>query len=352
MSKVNRCSLTLCTVVFSCMTLHAQAAPKYGTFKVDVVSLIQNGKEEPGVPAYSADRYGYRYFFASKVHRDAFLKEPSKFEVQLGGACGKMAELSGRGSADRYWVYKGKLYVFASDGCRTGFQSNPEGHIEQDEPPLKATATEARKGRELLEKAAKWSGIDRIGPTGSVAFLLESELKQGAQTYAVKATTRISANGDYYDVTTYNGSSYANQISKGKATEIDPKGVADEHVPTWKRALERQRARNLAYLLLSRKSKGMTVRHDGTANGIASVVVNLDGATSTLWIEESSGKALSQILKGRNSLGIIGDVQREFTEYATTKGITLPTSWTATYNGQESTIHGRKGMRLSREEGI
>lgn len=320
--------------------------PKFGTFRVDVISLISDGKTEPGKPEFAADHQGYRYLFTSKSHQEEFKKKPTKYEVQLGGACGKMAELSGRGSTDRYWIYKGKLYVFASDGCRTGFQSNPEGHIETDEPKLKTTPLESRKGRELLEKAAKWSGLNKIGKSASVTFLQDSELKQGNTTYAVKGTTRINVNGDYYDVTTYNGAGYANQIAKGKATEIDSKGVSDEHVATWKRALQRQRARNLAYILLNRSAKGLTTKYDGTANGVASVVVNLDGSTSTLWIEESTGKVISQTIKGRNRLGIIGDVQRDFTEYGKSNGITLPVAWIGTYNGQDSSMHEQKKMRL------
>ena len=325
--------------------------PKFGTFKVDVVSLLTDGKTEQGKPELAAERQGYRYLFTTQIHLNEFKNNPTKFEVQLGGACGKMAELAGRGSTDRYWIHKNKLYIFASDGCRTGFQSNPEGHIEVDEPRLKATPFEARKGRELLDKAAKWTGLDKIRKSGSVTYLQESELKQGNTTYAVKGTTQVASNGDYYDVTTYNGAGYANQISKGKAVEIDSKGAVDEHVPTWKRALERQRARSLAYLLLNRSSKNLTAKFDGVANGIASVVVNLDGATSTLWIDEATGKVISQTVKGRNRPGIIGDVQLEFTSYAKSNGITLPVAWTGTYNGQDSPLHERKVMRLEVKKG-
>lgn len=343
--------LTIPLIISASIFASGVGEPKFGTFKIDVVSLISDGKTEQGKPELAAERQGYRYLFTTQSHLAQFKNNPTKFEVQLGGACGKMAELAGRGSTDRYWIYKGKLYLFASDGCRTGFQSNPEGHIEVDEARLQTTSLEARKGRELVEKAAKWSGLDKIGKSGSVTYLQESELKQGNTTYAVKGTTRVNVNGDYYDVTTYNGAGFANQIAKGKAVEIDSKGVADEHVPTWKRALERQRARSLAYLLFNRSSKNLTTKFDGVANGIASVLVNLDGATSTLWIEEATGKVISQTIKGRNRLGIIGDVQMEFTSYAKSNGITLPVAWTGTYNGQDSAIHERKVMKLEVKQG-
>lgn len=339
--------LLLLPLIISASTIASGVGePKFGTFKVDVVSLISDGKTELGKPEFSADRFGYRYLFSGKAHQQTFLKTPTKFEIQLGGACGKMAELVGRGSTDRYWVYKNKIYLFASDGCRTRFQENPEGHIEVDEHRLAATALEARKGRELLDKAAKWSGLDKIGKLGSVTYHQESELKQGTTTYAVRGTTRINSSGDYYEVTTYNGAGYANEISRGKAVEIDSKGVVDELVPTWKRALERQRARNLAYLLLNRASKNLTANFDGVANGIASVVVNLDGATSNLWIEEATGKVVSQTIKGRDRFGIIGEVQMEFTSYAKSNGVTLPVAWIGTYNGQDSPLHERKLMKL------
>lgn len=325
----------------------ASEKPLLGTFSVDVVSLITDGKSDPGKPEFTADRLRYRYLFSSKEHRDAFLKQPEKFEVQLGGACGKMAELGGRGSTQRYWVYKGKLYVFASDGCRTGFQSNPEGHIERDEPQVVADSKRRGEARGFLDKAAKWSGLAQVKKGASISALQESELKQGSHTYKVKGVTRVATSGDYYDVTTYDGTGYANQIAKGKAVEIDPKGVATEHVPTWKRALERQRARNLTYILLNRNSKAMTTKSEGVSDGVASVVVNIDGATSILWIEAATGKVISQTFKGRNRSGIIGDVQLDFSSYETKDGVTLPVEWSATYNGQDSPIHYRAKMKLA-----
>lgn len=343
--KRTRLTLALGALLMASIGL-GSGEPKLGTFKVDVVSLISQGKEVEGATQFAAERYGYRYLFSSKANLEAFKSSPAKFEVQLGGACGKMAELSGRGNPQRYWVYQGKLYIFASDSCRTGFQSNPAGHIEKDEPKVVVTELEARRGRDLLNRAAKWSGLDKLPLTGSVAYLQDSELKQGETLYKVKGTTRISGNGDFYDITTYNGAGYANQIQKGRATEIDSKGVASEHVPTWKRALERQRARQLAYLLWNRNSKNLTVKLDGVADGIASVAVNLDGATSTLWIEEKSGKVLSQTVKGRSQQGIIGDVQMDFVTYVTANGVTLPVAWIATYNGQDSVLHERRPMRL------
>src|SRR5262245_61503243 len=83
--------------------VHFSAAeePMFGTFTVDVVGLVRDHQEVSGSAALTANRFGYVYLFSQETNREAFLKDPEKYEVQLGGACGKMGELSGRGSTDR-----------------------------------------------------------------------------------------------------------------------------------------------------------------------------------------------------------------------------------------------------------
>jgi YHS domain-containing protein len=338
--------LVAATLLLSATGSLAQPEPTFGTFKVDVVSLISEGKTEPGKSEYAADRLGYRYLFSTKAHRDAFQRSPAAYEVQLGGACGKMAELGGRGSTERYWVYKGKLFVFASDGCRTGFQQNPEGHIEVDDAKPTGTKAQADRGRKLIDLAAKWSGIDQLGKAGTISTIQESVLKQGSQTYDVRQTTLVGAKGDYFDLETYNGSGYGNRIENGKAFEIDPKGNIVEHVPTWKRAVERRRSRMLAHLLLSRRSRSFLAFEVGNAKGVSEVAVHVDGVASTLKIEEQTGKVLAQTVTGRNRFGILGPVEMTFSAYDTKEGVTYPVAWTARYGGQDSPIHGRQGMKL------
>jgi YHS domain-containing protein len=320
--------------------------PRFGTFEFDVVALIREKHETPGSKEIFADRFGYRYLFSSASHLAAFNKEPEKFEVQLGGACGKMGELSGRGSPGRHAVYRAKLFVFASDGCRASFQENPEGHIDRDDPLLSGDQESTRKGAKLLALAAQWSGIDSLKPSGGICTVYESTYQQGGKTLPLTMSTTVWTGGDYLARETYDGKGYGRQIKGGRASEIDPAGKMEDMVPTWARALERERGRYLPYILLARKGVSSSACWVRTENGIAEIMVQSDRVTSTVWMEEDTGKITAFESTGRGRGGILGKVKRNYTEYQKVEGIRLPVSWTATFDGEASSGHARKGLRL------
>jgi len=99
----------------------------------DPVRLVA-GEEVRGRRALSAEHDGYTYLFASEATRASFLADPAAYAIQFDGACAFMARDGAparSGSPGTFTVHDGKLYLFASDGCRAAFLASPEEYLVQ-----------------------------------------------------------------------------------------------------------------------------------------------------------------------------------------------------------------------------
>lgn len=90
----------------------------------DPVALA-DGKEVSGRSDLTATHGIYRYQFVDEANRRKFLSDPERFAIQMGGGCARMGPLAGLGNPDRFLVHEGRIYIFASDGCRSSFQKAP-----------------------------------------------------------------------------------------------------------------------------------------------------------------------------------------------------------------------------------
>lgn len=86
--------------------------------------LLTEDQERPGRGAL-ARRHGNFCCFASEESRETFKADPARFEIQLGDPCARMGALSSCADPDRYAVHEGRIYIFASDGCRTARSAAP-----------------------------------------------------------------------------------------------------------------------------------------------------------------------------------------------------------------------------------
>ena len=318
---------------------------RYGTIEVDVVQLLRSGKEVSGLSKYFVDREGYRYLFSSEANRAAFKADAKRFEVQLGGACGKMGELSGRGSVKRFAVVNGRFYVFASDGCRENFLKNPEGHLEEDAPRPTGTSDQEKLGRQLMAKAEKWSGIEAAkGRTLEVVF--RSTYKSGSQEFPMALIDIFTGQSGFQAISTYYKTTYSDSIIGGDAFSIDSAGAKDPMVPAWKRSLERLRAKKIFYILTHWRDRGSLVLGHPIVNGKAKVTVHLDGVTNYIHVEATTGKIVAHEFPSRDSKGIFGLARCDFTSYSSDGGVTLPSGWTSSMNGNPQPSSNRQGIQI------
>jgi YHS domain-containing protein len=107
----------------------------------DPVELLA-GREVAGEAQYAAEFGRHEYRFVSQENLKRFQKEPLRYAVQNGGACGKMGALTGKGGAERFAVVNGRIFLFASDGCRSGFLAKPDPYFLPLPQPPQATEKE------------------------------------------------------------------------------------------------------------------------------------------------------------------------------------------------------------------
>lgn len=320
-------------------------ADPIGIFRYDPVLLIDAGKQEIGAFTITADHYGYRYRFASAANRAKFLAEPDKYEIQLGGGCGKMGSLSGRGSPDRFAVYKGKIYVFASDGCRTTFLANADNLIEKDAPPIAGTAVEAKQGRALIDKAVAWAGGSRaLAQLNSLKFAWTEDVKSGNVDYKHTATFAIAYPDRAYQVDRWNETEYGNLIANGKGEFVDARGRTVMH-PSQVRAVERLRNQLLPTMLRAHSRKDFLAFSRGAGKAGERVEIHFDGSWGALEIDPQTGAVQAFEFIARRATH---DVERhEVSAFTEVGGVKVPQAWTEFFAGKERAKRGPIGVEYS-----
>ena len=97
----------------------------------DPVAFFTDGKPVKGDPKILAKRDGAIYLFASKEHRDLFVKEPAKYEPVFGGYCAygvsrdKLVEID----VNAFQIVDGKLLLQYSTGVREKFNADQKGNL-------------------------------------------------------------------------------------------------------------------------------------------------------------------------------------------------------------------------------
>lgn len=90
---------------------------------LDPVALVA-GREVKGKEEFSASCDGFRFLFADAANKAKFEKDPGRYGIQFHGNCAVMPDY--KALPDLFTVYKGRIYGFGSEGCRTAFEKDPE----------------------------------------------------------------------------------------------------------------------------------------------------------------------------------------------------------------------------------
>ena len=86
----------------------------------DPVAYFTEKRAVKGDPAIRAERDGVTYRFASTANREAFLRDPARYEPAYAGFCASGAPYALKAAigADVFYVYGDRLYLFGSDRSR------------------------------------------------------------------------------------------------------------------------------------------------------------------------------------------------------------------------------------------
>ena len=290
---------------------------------LDPVSLIA-GKDEQGDAAITATHGRFTYRFANATNKATFLAAPEKYAIQYGGACMKMGPLSGYGSADRWDVYEGRIYLFASEGCRTGFRANPKNFIDTSDDEPTGTDVQRKAGAALMAKAvAATGGEERLKSlkTYQVKTKLTQPLRDGKtfvyhRTFVASTKDRTAAEWESYDDVKYGW-----VVSPMAAFRTSKAGweTVDKQVHDF---MARDVTRKPLLLLIDWvNGRAKAIAAGKADDGTERVAVSVDGATSTLGLD-ASGRVVSTAYRGRAAAGI-ADIERLFSDFKAVNGITL-----------------------------
>lgn len=312
---------------------------------LDPVMLVQ-GKEVQGELQFAVTRGGFRYLLANETNKAIFEKDPTRYEIQFGGACARMGAPV-TGIADLYTVHQGRIYIFGSAQCKTAFAAAPEKYL----PPVSTTSLSTaatpealKKGQALLAKA-----VEAMGGAAKMDTLVSYREKslsvqvRGARGEVEVKNDLLIAFPDRIRLDTempdFNNASELMRRSLVRSPSEDfvltPRGAMPLQA-LLRAAQEQQLQRQPLLLLRERNSLKPVFIGSGKASDVPviQVAIELAGAPATLGFDPATGRLLSLSLKQRGPQGYYGDFLQTFSDFRTIDGLTLPFKITATFDGQ------------------
>jgi len=232
------------------------------------------------------------------------------------------------GNPDLYAVYNGRIYVFGSEECQTRFKAAPEKYLETPAPPkTPPTAEMVKRGQALIAKAAESLG-------GAKLDQLVSLERKDARAADTKTTLTLSFPDTLRLDTIRPNFSLSSVVTPAEAFFIVNSRVnamPDEN----RAAIVKELNRELVVLLRARTRPDFNVATNGKTEGAAEYVdVELAGFTTTLGIDPTTGRIVSQAYHGRGPGAVLGDIAINYSDYRTVDGLSLPFKITATFEGE------------------
>ncbi len=303
---------------------------------LDPVMLTQ-GKDVIGQQKYSIIRGDFEYLFASEENKATFEKDPTRYEVQLNGACARMGP-SVYGNADLFTVYKGRIYIFGSGQCLKLFEAAPEKYLEPETTAITPTADALKKGAALIAKAVQsMGGADKIDSlAGYVEKRTGTVMRQSGPTEAKIILTKLFPDRVRQERATA-GNSFAQVIRPGEMFVIIQQQRVFPSRENARAELEknfhctpleilraRQRSDFNAYRIAEGKAGEAVVEIIGVEFGGVRARVGID----------SAGRILSLSYRGRNSDGEVGEITEYYSDFRAVAGLTLSFKINGAFKGE------------------
>ena len=331
-----------------------QTAPEEALLGFDPILLI-GGKEELGKDDLAVVHDGLRYLFVNADNKRRFESDPKRYGVQLGAVCARMGGTV-FGSADRFAVFNGRIYLFGSEDCRKKFVEASEKYLEPAVTPITAGRDAVARGKALLDKAAGAAGgaaaLDRlealqerwmrtrVGPNGT------QEL-HGTLTWRLPDRLR--------DERVFGGSPFASVLAGDQAFMAAPDLISP--IRSGQRdAVRHDLARQVLVILHARRDPAVSVASLGRDRvgdlEVEQVAVVYRDTACTLGIDPTTGRVLTQAFVGRGSAGLVGRIVRTFSDFRPISGLTLPFTTTGTFEGNPSDEHSWRTLEIAVNDAV
>lgn len=313
--------------------------------RLDVVRLVA-GEEVPGRDDLVIEHEFVAYHFADEANMGAFEADPAKYAVVDGGACGSMGPLAGLGDAERYAVHEGRVYFFASDACKARFLSDPARCIETDNPRPTPSELTAARGRAAMGRLVAWAGgREAIANLDSIRLVATRKETHSEKEWTIVNEVAVDFPDRFMAAEQWNNLRYTT-VRTPEGGAMGATAGIDRIAASRTRAFERSMSRELPVLLHAFASgraegDGATMLVDSLGESeldgrrVERVVIAINGATSTLSIDLTTGEPVAMDFVGRDGTSSVGQIRRTFTRFETADGITMPVAYTVTLDGKE-----------------
>lgn len=299
---------------------------------------LGEGKEVAGSEKIVSTHGRFEYRFASEEHKKAFESEPERFGIQWGGGCGRMGPLSGMGSAERFAVHDGRIFIFASDGCRAAFLKDPTAYFWNDSPELPADG-DVEGGKQRFERMlAAMGGGDKLSALRSYSEVLTYEQPDADKTAVVKQTFELDTRRGVRMASSWNASEWGTVMSRAGAFATSTTSSSYDLVAAQTREFERVVHHTLLAIVLSRARPDFVVQYGGkvTEGDVESDLLRIrfDGLTTDLLLDGSTALPRSLRYRGRYQSGRVGDVRVDLADWREVAGLRFPHARAVSFNGK------------------
>jgi len=312
-------------LVLSCLLTNATAQSTETVIPLEGLDpvMLSQGKEVQGDVKFKVTRGQFQYLFATAENKATFEKDPSRYEIQLGGHCARMGAPT-TGNPDLYFVHNGRIYIFGSEECQTLFKTAPEKYLEVPASPKAAPSAEmVKRGQELVAKA-----VEALGAAAKVDQLRSVQRTQlrGNQ---VKSVLTVAFPDAVRQETVRPNFTLVSVITPSEAF-IQANNTVRPMAEDNRAAIYKELYHDPLFLFRARTQPDFKawLNSDGTLD------VELPEFTTTLAIDPGTGRVVSQTYRGRGPGGVLGQIVINYSDYRTVEGLSLPFKATATFDGQ------------------
>lgn len=312
--------------------------PRIALKGLDPVELTA-GKEMAGDPQMVLRHGKFHYAFASEANRKTFAMDPARYAIQFDGACMRMGPLSGGGSQDRFYVFDGRIYVFASEGCLNAFKINPRLYIDQDDDAPQGSPDSIAKAETILRKAvAAMGGEKALKDLATYQVTYKITTKQGDREYQQKRLTATAFPATYVQLDDYGTAQYRwLTLADGGYFSPDKGRTA---APEVQRYMMREYYREPVHILKAWLNGESKVSHMGEEKvadqPVERVAIGIQGATTTLSIDSNTGRIIRTNYRGRTQTWI-KDIENVYSDFRRVNGLDVPFKITTRHGGKPVT---------------
>lgn len=328
------CALIL---AFACMPVStfAQNSPQISETMIPLEGLdpvmLAEGEEVMGDMKFRVTRGPFQYIFASEKNKDAFEKDPQRYEIQLNGSCARMGAPTS-GNPDLFAVYQERIYIFGSTECQTLFKATPEKYLEVPAPPKEPPTDEMiKRGQQLFAKA-----VESFGGGSKLDQLVSFQTKDQRGNDSKNTLLLVFPDKLRQETVrpTFTLVSVLTPAESFLVVDNSPRPLPEANRVAIHKALHREL---IVLFRFRNRSDFKAWAADKSRAGetqVEQVEIELGEFTTMLGIEPTTGRVLSQSYRGRGPGGLVGEIVINYSDFRPVDGMLLPFKTTATFDGE------------------